>query len=56
MVCVGNANLTSASSTVGPQAPSTLWLLMQVTRCYWLYIGIADGMPIARVWARRYSK
>ena len=22
----------------------------------WLYIGIADGMSIARVWARRYSK
>ena len=22
----------------------------------WLYLGIADGMPIARVWARRYSK
>ena len=22
----------------------------------WLYIGIADGMSIARVWAYRYSK
>ena len=21
-----------------------------------LYLGIADGMPIARVWAHRYSK
>ena len=22
----------------------------------WLYLGIADGMPIARVWTCRYSR
>ena len=23
---------------------------------FWLYLGIADGMAVARVWACRYSK
>ena len=27
-----------------------------VSALYRLYLGIADGMSIARVWARRYSK
>ena len=30
--------------------------LEPMSALYRLYIGIADGMPIARVWACRYSK
>ena len=30
--------------------------MSELVALYWLYLGIADGMSIARVWACRYSK
>ena len=38
------------------QKPDPLDSLWALQRLYRLHLGIADGMPIARVWARRYSK
>ena len=38
-----------------PMAPIPATALGPVAALYRLYIGIADGTSIARVWARRYS-
>ena len=38
----------------GPVRFSLLQLFLgPISALYWLYLGIADGMSIARVWARR---
>ena len=38
------------------QVDLVVHLLLLLDGVYRLYIGIADGMSIARVWACRYSK
>ena len=55
-MCTGMRTIVRTDMSMGHLGHSAHRSEDPVEALYRLYLGIADGMSIARVWTRRYSK